>query len=66
MSPIITGILGGGGQTRHQWHVWQVGEAQGGLTFCSRMPHLPKKGITSPLEGLLLSFQFDLGFNLTI
>jgi hypothetical protein len=23
------------------WHVWQIGEAQGGLTFCSRRLHLP-------------------------
>jgi hypothetical protein len=30
-----------GRQTRQQWHVWKVGEAQGGLTFFSRMPHLP-------------------------
>jgi hypothetical protein len=23
------------------WHVWQLGKAQGGLTFCSKRPMLP-------------------------
>ena len=26
---------------RQLWHVWQLGEAQGGLRFCSRRPILP-------------------------
>ena len=28
-------------QTGQYWHVWHDGGAQGGLTFCSRMPDLP-------------------------
>jgi hypothetical protein len=30
-----------GRQLWQLWHVWQLGEAQGGLTFCSRRPMLP-------------------------
>jgi hypothetical protein len=26
---------------RAVWHVWQLGEAQGGLTFCFRRLHFP-------------------------
>jgi hypothetical protein len=38
-SPSFMDVLGDGlGQF---WHVWQLGEAQGGLTFCSRRLHFP-------------------------
>jgi hypothetical protein len=30
-----------GRHLRKLWHVWQLGEAQGGITFCSRRLMLP-------------------------
>jgi hypothetical protein len=39
MSSLLHGRFGE--TDRAVWHVWQVGEAQGGLTFCSRRLHLP-------------------------
>jgi hypothetical protein len=48
-----------GRQTGKYWHVWHDGGALSGLTFCSKMLHLPQNGLTSPLEGLDASFQLD-------